>query len=114
MRPKAWRVRLGATAEDDFIRILDYTRKPFGSKQAASYRTTLLDALATLEAGPEVRGSLARPELFRDVRSLHVARKGRRGRHFIIFRPVGEDVVEVLRILHDAMDLVRHVPGPID
>ena len=39
--------------------------------------------------------------------------QGRKGRHFIMFR-TGHDkdrkVIEVLRILHDAMDLPRHLP----
>ena len=48
--------------------------------------------------------------------ALHVARHGRKGRHFVMLR-IGQDqrgeVIEVLRLLHDAMDLPRHVP-PMD
>jgi len=44
--------------------------------------------------------------------TLHVARHGRRGRHFVVFR-VGREsdhgVIEVLRLLHDSMDLQRHL-----
>jgi len=40
-------------------------------------------------------------------------RQGRKGRHIVLFR-VGPDqdreAIEVLRILHDAMDLQRHLP----
>jgi len=45
--------------------------------------------------------------------TLHVARNSRKGRHFIMFRigqAPGGDVIEVLRLLHDAMDLERHLP----
>jgi toxin ParE1/3/4 len=38
-----------------------------------------------------------------------VAREGRRGRHFVLFRAGPEQTIEVLRILHDAMDLSRHL-----
>ena len=68
--------------------------------------TTLV---AALEAGPEIAGSAARDEIPPGLRSLHVGRLGRRGRHFILYRPAVGEVVEVLRILHDAMDLARHI-----
>jgi toxin ParE1/3/4 len=35
---------------------------------------------------------------------------GRRGRHFIMYRAASGNVIEVVRILHDAMDLARHIP----
>ena len=46
--------------------------------------------------------------------TLHVARKGRKGRHFVVFRVARDpdhDVIEVLRLLHDSMDLQRHLPA---
>jgi toxin ParE1/3/4 len=49
--------------------------------------------------------------------TLHVARKRRRGRHFILFRAdtnPNRGLIDVLRILHDAMDLERHVPDEDD
>lgn len=44
---------------------------------------------------------------------LHVARNGRKGRHFIMFRVEDieeENQIDVLRLLHDSMDLERHLP----
>jgi toxin ParE1/3/4 len=105
-----WRIRLGAEAEKDFARILKYTRDTFGQKQTDIYRVTLLDALAALGNGPDVPGSAARDEILPNLRSLHVARQGRRGRHFVMYRAAHGDVIEVVRILHDAMDLAQHVP----
>ena len=43
--------------------------------------------------------------------TLHVARKGRKGPHFVVFRVApsrSEQVIDVLRLLHDSMDLPRH------
>ena len=91
--------------------IIEYTTATFGGKQAKVYATTLTRALNALHTGPDLRGSVARDELAPGVRSLHVARKGRRGRHLIIYREMPERTIEVLRILHDAMDLARHVPA---
>lgn len=46
--------------------------------------------------------------------SLHVARRNRRGRHFILFRATEAGQIQVVRILHDAMDLARHIPDPAE
>jgi toxin ParE1/3/4 len=105
-----WRIRLGAEAERDFSFILEWTKQTFGERQTGIYRSTLLDALASLADGPEVLGSVDRSEIFQGLRTLHVARNRRRGRHFIMYRAGVGNVIEVLRILHDAMDLARHVP----
>ena len=48
---------------------------------------------------------------------LHVARAGRKGRHFILFRVSTrgkEKYVDVLRLLHDSMDFIRHLPTEED
>jgi toxin ParE1/3/4 len=47
---------------------------------------------------------------------MHVTRNGRKGRHFVLFRADADaDAVsrqiDVLRILHDSMDLARHRPA---
>jgi toxin ParE1/3/4 len=111
---KSWRVVLGSEAENDFVRILTYTRDIFGPRQEAIYETTILAAIAELDSGPEVLGSLARDNLRLGIRSMHVARHGRRGRHVIMYRARHESVIDVIRILHDAMDFARHVPADID
>jgi toxin ParE1/3/4 len=43
---------------------------------------------------------------------LHVARRGRRGRHFLLYRAAEGQIIEIGRILHDQMDLQRHFPFP--
>ena len=105
-----WRIRLGAEAEKDFTHILKYTKDNFGQRQLEIYQTTLLEALSLLENGPDVPASAARDEIQQGLRTLHVARQGRRGRHFIMYRASDDNVIEILRILHDAMDLARHIP----
>jgi len=51
--------------------------------------------------------SKAREDIAPGLRSLHVSG---RGRHVLFFRPSGDNVIMVLRILHDAMDVARHFP----
>ena len=109
----AWRIELAAAANRDVVDILRWTTQAFGSRQAASYEATLTRALENLQAGPTAAGAKRRPELGLDIYLLHVAKKRRRGRHFLVFRPLSDrptPTIQVLRILHDAMDLARHLP----
>ncbi|WP_072819856.1 type II toxin-antitoxin system RelE/ParE family toxin [Modicisalibacter ilicicola] len=112
-RHERWTVRLTKTAEEDFQGIAAWTARHFGKAQARIYAETLTAAITALTSGPDVPGVRARDDIRKGVRVLHVARRGRKGRHFLLFR-VGEDAIgrriEVLRILHDAIDLPRHLP----
>jgi len=67
----------------------------------------LVGALASLTGGPMALNSKAREDIAAGLRSLHI---GGRGRHVLFFRPSGDNVIMVLRILHDAMDVARHIP----
>ena len=73
--------------------------------------TPLIAAIVALHDGPDVPGSLGRDDIQAGLRSLHVARRGRRGRHFILYRASSGTTVEVIRILHDAMDFPRNLPS---
>lgn len=113
MGGNSWTVRLSAAAEADYRQILHWTVENFGSLQARSYADTLLSALNALSAGPSIMGVKERPEIGNNIRTLHVARNGRQGRHFIMFRIAGSEdnkVIDVLRLLHDSMDLERYFP----
>jgi toxin ParE1/3/4 len=112
MTGRKWRVRLGATAELDFSQILQWTNEKFGARQTGLYRDTIVRAIRELATDPEVRGSKARNDIAPGLRLLHVARHGRRGRHFLLYRVVGGHIIEIGRILHDSMDVRRHVPSP--
>jgi len=111
MTAQKWRIRLGRRAEVDFADILRFSRERFGGGQAQTYKALLIAALAALESGPIAPGSATRDEIAPGLRSLHIARRGRPGRHFILYRAADGNVVEVLRILHDAMELSRHMPN---
>ena len=109
-----WRVRLGTSAELDFANILKWTTENFGARQARTYRDTLVRAIGDIANDPHVAGSKARDEVMPGLRTLHVARHGRRGRHFLLYRTVEGRIIEIGRILHDQMDLQRHSPFPTD
>ncbi len=109
---RTWTVRITATAQDDFRNILVWTAEQFGARQATVYARTLSNSIAALSAGPTIPGTKSRDEIVKGLFTLHVARSGRKGRHFLLFR-IGSDkdrqVVEILRVLHDVMDLQLHV-----
>lgn len=108
-----WQVHLTAAAEADFEQAVRWSAQQFGVSQARVYAETLTLAVAALTAGPSVPGVRHREDIGKRLMSLHVARLGRKGRHFVIFRTRRRDrkqVVEVLRLLHDSMDLARHLP----
>ncbi len=106
-----WKVRLTAAAEKDFREIVLWTAARFGVEQARRYRATIFAALHELGDGPDTAGTRDRAELGRNLRSLHVSRKGRRARHVILFAAGDDTTIDIVRILHDSMDLSRHLPS---
>jgi toxin ParE1/3/4 len=111
---RRWQVRLTAEAERDLASIIDWTMRTFGASQARRYNETIIRAVAVLANGPGVAGSRTRDGVRPGIRTLHVARSGRAGRHLLVYRRAGENLITVLRILHDAMDLAQHLPADGD
>lgn len=112
-REEDWAVGLAAAAEADFDRIVEWTSRQFGTAQAGAYAEMLLAIVDALHAGPDTIGVRARNDLGAGVFSLHAARRGRRARHIMVFccdTGGGRKSVRILRILHDAMELRRHLP----
>jgi toxin ParE1/3/4 len=111
---KHWTVRLSAAAEVDFAEIVAWTTQHFGPAQARLYASILRDAVTELAAGPKTLGAKARPDVGAGLHTLHVARRGRRGSHVVLFRIAHAEqqpVIEVLRMLHESMDFARQVPS---
>ncbi len=104
---QVWVVRLGQQAELDYVEILQWTVKTFGEGQANNYAETIALAIEALEGGPDILGAKPREDIQPGIRTFHVARQGRTGRHFVVFRAAGSHI-DILRLLHDSMDLPRH------
>ncbi|WP_293367715.1 type II toxin-antitoxin system RelE/ParE family toxin [Nevskia sp.] len=108
-----WQVRLTSAADTDIAKILGWTLAEFGSGQMRRYSKLLRSAVAVLAGGPDVQGARKREEIGPGLRTLHVTPGSRKGRHFVLFRVAATEtgqIIEVLRVLHDAMDLTRHWP----
>lgn len=94
------RIGLRPRARRDLEDIAAYTNERWGAAQRRRYLALLGDALNALANDP-MRGR-PREELGADCRSF------RRGRH-VIFYHAAEGGIDVIRILHDAMDPALHV-----
>ncbi len=103
-----WRVQLTDMAEVDLISIKIWTTKKFGALQAVKYLEVITSALEDLITGPEPIGSKSREDIGPNIRSLHVQRRGNKGRHLLVFKEAKNQTIEVLRLFHDSMDLTHH------
>jgi len=112
-------IRLSAAADADILDILERSERNFGLAARRRYEQLLATALRDIADAPERPGSAARPELGDDLRSWHLrssrARAGmadgsvRRPRHLILYTIIDDATIGVLRVLHDAMELHRHI-----
>jgi toxin ParE1/3/4 len=107
------RYRLSREAEADIESILSHTLETFGTDQFKIYRNLLRKVLEALAEDPNRPSSKARRELGTGVRTLHAAvisRRSTSARHIIVYAIGADNIVHVLRILHESMDLSRHLP----
>ena len=105
-----WAVRLAEKAEHDLLDALVWTTDQFGALQADDYLETLTLTLEALTDGPNIVGSKVRDDIGLGIRTQHVARLGRKGRHLVVFRTAEGQAIDVIRMLHDSMDLAKHLP----
>ena len=110
-------LRVAGRAARDIDEILERSEADFGAVAADRYRRLLDVALQLLKSDPARAGVRTDADLPSGVRLFHlriarnrlaaVDRVGR-PRHFLVFR-IRPGLIEVLRVLHDTMDLARHL-----
>lgn len=91
------KVILRQKAIDDLNDIWDYTFEQWSEKQADKYYATLKFACKEIGENPELGREYAgiREKLF-GLKS---------GKHILFYHAISEDEIEVIRILHERMDL---------
>jgi toxin ParE1/3/4 len=92
LRPRAVR---------DLGQIWTWTAERWGSARAERYISSIRDTCAPLASG-EISGTDAS-----DLRPGY--RRIRSGRHLIFFRPAADGAIEVVRILHERMDVTTRL-----
>lgn len=112
-------LRISHQAQSDILDILRYTQRTFGEGARQRYQRLIQAALIALLVDPERPGSKARSDIFPGLRSLHLyhcrlaVASGRviKPRHIVLYRIVANQTLEIVRILHDAMEISRHLPA---
>ena len=87
-------------AKADIASIWDYTEERWGRDQAATYDRSLEAACIDLASGDRVGVTAA--HISPDYHKLHV------GKHTVYYR-MNDDTLEVIRILHQQMDVPSHI-----
>ncbi len=93
--------KLTNLAEQDLIKIWDYTVNEWSVNQAEKYIDGLISSFEGLGEG-KVKA--------KNVSSVRMGyKKALYGKHYIFFRISPDDIVEIIRVLHISMDVERHL-----
>ncbi len=112
------RLRLSALAKQDIEDILTYSEEHFGEGARLRYAALIDAAIEAILSNPERPAVKIREPLGPTVRTFHLmhARSQNPGavkapRHLLVFKLVEPNRLVLGRILHDAMELARHLPA---
>lgn len=113
-------LELTLLAQDDIADLLDASVKIFGPIARRRYEVLIAVALADVCDDPGRIGGIERPELGEGTHTYHLRHSRGRARseegavaeprHLLVYELPDDDRLRVLRVLHEAMDLERHVP----
>jgi toxin ParE1/3/4 len=101
-----YNIRFTEQADSDLLNIYIYTHRNWGAQQATRYTDLMREALQKIAKKPNRIGTVDRSYLCPGYRSYH------QQRHLIFYRVEG-NYVEILRFLHDSMDITNHFPEDI-
>ncbi len=88
------------SAKDDLKAISAYTREQWGPRKRTIYLSKIDDVIQRVAANPKT--GLSRDDIRKDYRSVKA------GRHVLFYRET-KDGIEIMRILHESMDLLRRL-----
>lgn len=110
------RLIVSPQAQRDIATLLRHSVSLFGAAAARRYHALLTQAQSDLLADPQRAGVTSynrAPETFLfHARNSKGRAQGRVGspRHILVFR-LAPDKLEIVRVLHDAMDIEAHLEG---
>ncbi|MGX1186339.1 toxin ParE1/3/4 [Pseudomonas sp. F-14 TE3623] len=112
--------RISNAARTDIVDILKLSQMQFGDQARQRYQALILAALQAIAGTPYRIGSHDRDELAPGLRSYHLIYSRQQTKHphgtvksprHIVFYRVGDgDLIEIVRLLHDAMEVQLHLP----
>lgn len=112
----SYQFQLAKAAQEDIVQILEWTVHAFGTLGLKRYEALIQTALSDLATDPARSGVRTRDDIGQSIFTYHLASSRKRAstgsqvakpRHLIVFRVVG-NVIQVARLLHDAMDFAQH------
>lgn len=95
------KVVLRQEAIDDLNDIWDYTFEKWSERQADKYYATIKLACNGIAENPDVGKEYG--GISRNLLGL------KSGKHIIFYQSISEDKIEVIRILHERMDLKKRI-----
>jgi toxin ParE1/3/4 len=95
------RYLLSPAAQADLEQTWDYTHDRWGVDQAEEYLRELQHAIDRAAANPRIGRAC------NEIRPGY--RKLAAGSHTLFYRVTAEDVIDVVRVLHQRMDVDRHL-----
>lgn len=111
---------ISPAAAEDIESILAWTDEQLGEQARLRYEALLIQAIIDVAEKPDRAGSRDRVEIAISVRTYHLSYSRKRvankmgrvkkPRHLLLYRTRRDDDVEIARVLHDSMDLERHLP----
>lgn len=110
-------IRISPQACTDIADTLRFTQVRLGESVRNRYQDLLQTTFHSIAKQPTLPGSKMRDELSPGLRSLHLSfnvlqkTDGRviRPRHIVFYRAGTDQVIEILRVLHDAMEVAQHL-----
>jgi toxin ParE1/3/4 len=113
--------RISDAARADIVDILRHSETQFGGQARQCYQALILAALQAIANTPYRIGSYERNELETGLRSYHLIYSRQKAkqthgmvkspRHVVFYRVANDEVIEVVRLLHDAMEVKLHLPN---
>ena len=115
------RYRISNSTRADIVDILRLSQTQFGDQARQRYQALIVAALQALADTPYCIGSHDRDELSPGLRSYHLIYSREQAkqthgtvkspRHIVFYRVASDDVIEIIRFLHDAMEVQLHLPN---
>ncbi|NMX53037.1 type II toxin-antitoxin system RelE/ParE family toxin [Pseudomonas veronii] len=108
-------------ARADIVDILRVSQTQSGDQARRRYQALILGSLQAIAGAPYRVGSHDRDELAPGLRSYHFIYSRQQAkhahetvkspRHILFYRVADGDVIEVIRLLHDSMEVLLHLPN---
>jgi toxin ParE1/3/4 len=114
------RLFIAPAAIKDMEAVLSWTQAEWGELASLRSEALLIRAILDAATNPDLPGSNRRPEIAASARTYHLTHsrnrvatgigRVKRPRHFLLYRTRPDGIVEIGRVLHESMDIAKHLP----